>query len=65
MRERGLANAWHVLDEQMPARQHARHREAQLAILAEDDLVKLDKQCLEKRMGWWGHVPGAVLLLRE
>ena len=39
MCERGLANAWHVLDQQVPARQHAGHREAQLAILAKDDLA--------------------------
>jgi hypothetical protein len=39
VRQRGLADAGHVLDEQVAAREDARHREADLAFLAEDHLA--------------------------
>ena len=40
MRERGLADARDVLDEQVTARQQARKAQAQLALLAEDDAAE-------------------------
>src|SRR5205085_614287 len=39
VRERGLADAGHVLDQQVAAREDARHREADLPLLAEDHLA--------------------------
>ena len=39
VRERGLADAGDVLDQQVAAREDAGHREADLAFLAEDDLA--------------------------
>ena len=39
MRERGLADARHVLDQQVAAREQAGQREANLRVLAEDDLA--------------------------
>jgi len=38
LRERGLADARQILDQKVPAREQAREREADLALLAEDDL---------------------------
>ena len=39
MRQRGLAHAGHVLDQQVAARQQAAEREVHLSILAEKDVV--------------------------
>ena len=41
VRERGLAHAGNVFDEQVAAREDARHGEADRAFLAEDDLAGL------------------------
>jgi len=51
-RERGLADAGHVLDQQMSARQHAGQRQAQLQFLSEQDGAK-------RLQGWcecWIHI---------
>jgi hypothetical protein len=41
VRERRLADAGHILDEQVPARQQARQTQPQLMFFAEDDPVEL------------------------
>ena len=40
VRERGLADARHVLDEQVAAREQAGQRELELAVLADDDALE-------------------------
>ena len=48
MRERRLADAGNVLDEQVTAREQARETEAQLRLLAEDDLLERGNRALDQ-----------------
>jgi len=43
MRERGFADAWDVLDQQVTLCQQAGQTQADLVLLAQDDLVELRK----------------------
>ncbi len=49
MRERGLADAGQVFDQKVPAREQAREREADLALLAENDFSRLLDDALNER----------------
>ncbi len=51
MRQRRLADARYVLDEQVAAREQAGEREAELPILAEDDLVQVRERGLDQLDG--------------
>jgi hypothetical protein len=46
-RERGLADPGNVFDQQVPAREQAREREANLVGLAEDDVVEGGKRLIQ------------------
>ena len=48
--ERGLADAGHVFDQQVAARQQAGEREPDLALLAEDDGADLAQNAIELRV---------------
>ena len=49
VRERGLADARQVLDQEMPAREQAGEREAHLLLLAEDDAARRLDDALDRR----------------
>ena len=51
MRERGLADARHVLDQQVAAREQARDREPQLLRLADDHAVERVEHGLDDQGG--------------
>ena len=48
MGERGLANAWHIFDQQVSARENAGERKPDLLFLAEDDAAGLLNDALER-----------------
>jgi hypothetical protein len=49
LRQRGLADARQILDEKVPAGEQAGEREADLALLAEDDFPRLLDDALDQR----------------
>ena len=51
VRERRLADAGHVLDQQVAAREQARQREAHLGLLAEDDAARRADHAIDRRGG--------------
>ena len=50
MRQRGLADTRHILDQQMAARQQAGQAQTDLPVLAEDNVVDLGKGSLKRRI---------------